>query len=173
RLAEEARRAEEARKAQEAWEAREEEWAAAAAEERAETTQSPVNPGWTLYQQQVENARYLRRLREDEVEPFEDFLSKYGLSKEMAVRLATLFLIAVLSVVYVSGRNSSAAGTGVSGDDAANVPTAGAPSMEGVPESDSGEETQVPTGGGDFQNTTTPTGAQQEGQDSPEPSGEQ
>ena len=104
-------------------------------------------------ERRLDEARRLRRLKEDETDSMDHFLGKYGLTKDTAVKLATLFLIAVLSLIYMFGRGghtSSSSGysqpsEGMTGAPAA-TDTAGEAGMQGF-------EQEVPTGGGDFQNT--------------------
>ena len=104
-------------------------------------------------ERRLDEARRLRRLKEDETDSMDHFLGKYGLTKDTAVKLATLFLIAVLSLIYMFGRGghtSSGSGysqpsEGMTGAPAA-TDTAGEAGMQDF-------EQEVPTGGGDFQNT--------------------
>lgn len=113
---------------------------------------------WTDEDRGLENARLLRRMREDESDDVDEFLSSYGMSKELAVRLATLFLIAVLSVIYVMGR-SKVPEVSSPAEEMTGAPSAEESDQEGssddrAPETE--EEEEIPTGGGDFQNTQTP-----------------
>ena len=76
--------------------------------------------------------------------------------EEMSVRIATLFLIAILSVIYVLGRGSSGAssdtsyeGEGMTGSEI--IQDQGVDGRQTEPAQD-GDQTDLPTGGGDFQN---------------------
>jgi hypothetical protein len=100
--------------------------------------------------------RRQRRRRANKPDRLDEFLSRYGLTKEMSVRIATLFLIAVLSVIYVLGRGSSGAssdtsyaGEGMTGSEITQ--DQGVDGTQTDP-SQGGEQTELPTGGGDFQN---------------------
>lgn len=105
---------------------------------------------------QLEKLRRQRKYRNNQPDRLDEFLGKYGLTKETAVRIATLFLIVVLSVIYVLGRGSSktapdhtGAGTGTTGIESVEEQVDDGTVTE--PSEDS-EETQLPTGGGDFEN---------------------
>ena len=104
----------------------------------------------------LEKLRRQRKYRNNQPDRLDEFLGKYGLTKETAVRIATLFLIVVLSVIYVLGRGSSktapdhtGAGTGTTGIESVEEQVDDGTVTE--PSEDS-EETQLPTGGGDFEN---------------------
>ncbi len=105
---------------------------------------------------QLEKLRRQRKYRNNQPDRLDEFLGKYGLTKETAVRIATLFLIVVLSVIYVLGRGSSktapdhtGTGTGTTGIESVEEQVGDGTVTE--PSEDS-EETQLPTGGGDFEN---------------------
>ena len=108
---------------------------------------------WSKEEIRLETARRLRRYRDEETDGLDRFLGKYGLSKDTAVRLATLFLIAVLSLIYVLGGG----GRDTTGTMQAGGGMTAAPADQ---EPGSGGETQdqeLPTGGGDFSNTESDT----------------
>ena len=110
-----------------------------------------VSAGEEAYLRKVRAARARRRAQEDAQDGFDRFLGKYGLTKEIAVRIATLFLIALLSMIYVLGRGGSTANAGsLPADGMTGVPALAEPDAEG---GEAEEESAVPTGGGDFQNT--------------------
>ena len=96
-------------------------------------------------------ARARRRAQEDAQSGLEIFLGRYGLSREMAVRLVTLFLIAILGTVYVMGRgNGSRPDSGSnSSEGLTGAPALAEPEAEDV-QTSTDEEGTVPTGGGDF-----------------------
>jgi hypothetical protein len=105
---------------------------------------------------QLEKLRRQRKYRNNQPDRFDEFLGRYGLTKETAVRIATLFLIVVLSVIYVMGRGSSktapdisGAGEGMSGTGALEEQVDDGTETE---PSEDFEDTQLPTGGGDFEN---------------------
>lgn len=107
----------------------------------------------TARERQMEELRRLRKVRSNQADRFDEYLGRYGLTKETAVRIATLFLIVLLSVIYVLGRGGSNtspdlsnAGTGTTGIESAQDQTGDQNGTE------AGQETQVPTGGGDFGN---------------------
>ena len=105
-------------------------------------------------ERRLEQMRRQRRYRENKPDRIDVFLGRYGLTKEVGVRIATLFLIAILSIIYVMGRGSgpsastdpSYAGEGMTGGGSSIEQDAGTAPVDGS------EETEVPTGGGDFQN---------------------
>ena len=104
-------------------------------------------------ERRLEQMRRQRRYRENKPDRIDVFLGRYGLTKEVGVRIATLFLIAILSIIYVMGRGS---GPSASTDPsyAGEGMTGGGSSIEQDVETapvDGSEETEVPTGGGDFQ----------------------
>ena len=104
-------------------------------------------------ERRLEQMRRQRRYRENKPDRIDVFLGRYGLTKEVGVRIATLFLIAILSIIYVMGRGSgpsastdpSYAGEGMTGGGSSIEQDAGTAPVDGS------EETEVPTGGGDFQ----------------------
>ena len=105
-------------------------------------------------EEEIRQARRLRRYYEDQEDGLDRFLGKFGISRETAVRIATLFLIAVLSVIYVMGRGdakdragSAAPGSGMTG--AESAPEAGGDNTDAY-----GTDSELPTGGGDFQNSS-------------------
>lgn len=104
----------------------------------------------------IEEQRRRRRHRANKPDRIDEFLGRYGLSKEMSVRIATLFLIAILSVIYVLGRGSSGAssdtsyaGEGMTGSEI--IQDQGVDGRQTEP-SQGSDQTDLPTGGGDFQN---------------------
>lgn len=108
----------------------------------------------TAEERRLEEVRRLRKVRSNQQDRFDKYLGKYGLTKETAVRIATLFLIVLLSVIYVLGRGSSNAspdlsnaGDGMTGIESAQEQTGGEVQTDSAQETG---ETQVPTGGGDF-----------------------
>ena len=112
----------------------------------------------TAAEREMEVLRRKRKYRSNQPDRFDEYLGRYGLTKEIAVRIATLFLIVLLSVIYAMGRGSkntasapapANAGSAATGFDAAEEQ----PDDEtgAVPSQDAGE-TEVPTGGGDFEN---------------------
>ena len=110
----------------------------------------------TAAERRMEAQRRRRKYRNNQPDRFDEFLGRYGLTKEVAVRIATLFLIALLSVIYVMGRGSSKAPA----SDPANVgssmtdfESAGEQPDDdtGTEQSQDAEESEVPTGGGDFE----------------------
>ena len=104
-------------------------------------------------ERRLEQMRRQRRYRENKPDRIDVFLGRYGLTKEVGVRIVTLFLIAILSIIYVMGRGSgpsastdpSYAGEGMTGGGSSIEQDAGTAPVDGS------EETEVPTGGGDFQ----------------------
>lgn len=107
-------------------------------------------------ERKIEELRRRRKYQNNQPDRFDEYLGKYGLTKEVAVRIATLFLIVLLSVIYVLGRGSSNtaapapdyAGEGMTGAAAGEQPDDGT----GTEPSQDAGETEVPTGGGDFEN---------------------
>ena len=104
-------------------------------------------------ERRLEQMRRQRRYRENKPDRIDVFLGRYGLTKEVGVRIVTLILIAILSIIYVMGRGSgpsastdpSYAGEGMTGGGSSIEQDAGTAPVDGS------EETEVPTGGGDFQ----------------------
>ena len=118
-------------------------------EEHAQKTLTPR-------ERSIEEMRRQRRRRMNKPDRIDGFLSRYGLTKEMSVRIATLFLIAILSVIYVLGRGSSNvssdtsyAGEGMTGSEITQ--DQGVDGRQTEP-AQGGDQTDLPTGGGDFQN---------------------
>ena len=118
-------------------------------EEHAQKTLTPR-------ERSIEEMRRQRRRRMNKPDRIDGFLSRYGLTKEMSVRIATLFLIAILSVIYVLGRGSSSvssdtsyAGEGMTGSEITQ--DQGVDGRQTEP-AQGGDQTDLPTGGGDFQN---------------------
>ena len=134
----------------------------AQAEEKARYTQQAMTKErrlWTEEELGLENARKIRRMREDEIDGIDEFLAKYGLSKELAVRLATLFLIALLSVIYVMGRGRKTPAAPVPQEGMTGEPSVEQTGQDEIPQDtyqDAEDEYEIPTGGGDFQNTQSP-----------------
>lgn len=134
----------------------------AQAEEKARYTQQAMTKErrlWTEEELGLENARKLRRMREDEIDGIDEFLAKYGLSKELAVRLATLFLIALLSVIYVMGRGRKTPAAPFPQEGMTGEPSVEQTGQDEIPQDtyqDAEDEYEIPTGGGDFQNTQSP-----------------
>ena len=118
-------------------------------EEHAQKTLTPR-------ERSIEEMRRQCRRRMNKPDRIDGFLSRYGLTKEMSVRIATLFLIAILSVIYVLGRGSSNvssdtsyAGEGMTGSEITQ--DQGVDGRQTEP-AQGGDQTDLPTGGGDFQN---------------------
>ena len=134
----------------------------AQAEEKARYTQQAMTKErrlWTEEELGLENARKIRRMREDEIDGIDEFLAKYGLSKELAVRLATLFLIALLSVIYVMGRGRKTPAAPFPQEGMTGEPSVEQTGQDEIPQDtyqDAEDEYEIPTGGGDFQNTQSP-----------------
>ena len=105
---------------------------------------------------QMERLRRQRKYRINQPDRFDEFLGRYGITKETAVRIATLFLIVLLSLIYVMGRGRSNTAPDLSGagEDMTGIETVEEQIDDGTAEEPSGdvEDTQVPTGGGDFEN---------------------
>ncbi len=99
-------------------------------------------------EQRIEDARLLKRYREDMPDQIDETLGRYGLSKDAAVRLGTLLLIVILSVIYVAGRSRQpAVDTTVprAGEGATGTPAFQQTEEEGT--EDAGE---IPAVGGDL-----------------------
>lgn len=99
-------------------------------------------------EQRIEDARLLKRYREDMPDQIDETLGRYGLSKDAAVRLGTLLMIVILSVIYVAGRGRQpAVDTTVprAGEGATGTPAFQQTEEEGA--EDAGE---IPAAGGDL-----------------------
>ena len=107
----------------------------------------------TPEERRIEKARRLRKFQENQPDSMDEFLGRYGMTKDAAVRIATLFLIALLSIIYVMGRGSGTSVTDapVAGDSITGTTAAPGQEEGGMPAEESGE-IQVPTGGGEFGN---------------------
>ena len=107
----------------------------------------------TPEERRIEKARRLRKFQENQPDSMDEFLGRYGMTKDAAVRIATLFLIALLSIIYVMGRGSGTSVTDapVAGDSITGTTAAPGQEEGGIPAEESGE-IQVPTGGGEFGN---------------------
>ena len=107
----------------------------------------------TPEERRIEKARRLRKFQENQPDSMDEFLGRYGMTKDAAVRIATLFLIALLSIIYVMGRGSGTSVTDapVAGDSITGTTAAPGQEEGGMPVEESGE-IQVPTGGGEFGN---------------------
>ena len=97
----------------------------------------------------IEAARRLRRFNDAELEEINAAFGLFGLNRAMTVRLATFFLIVVLSVIYVIGRGNNpediqSAPAGTVSEDAVS------PDKEEGTQNKEGTEDSVPTGGGEF-----------------------
>ena len=97
----------------------------------------------------IEAARRLRRYNDAELEEINAAFGLFGLNRAMTVRLATFFLIVVLSVIYVIGRGNNpediqSAPAGTVSEDAVS------PDKEEGTQNKEGTEDSVPTGGGEF-----------------------
>ena len=97
----------------------------------------------------IEAARRLRRYNDAELEEINAAFGLFGLNRAMTVRLATFFLIVVLSVIYVIGRGNNpediqSAPAGTVSEDAVS------PDKEEGTQKKEGTEDSVPTGGGEF-----------------------
>lgn len=112
----------------------------------------------TAAEREMEVLRRKRKYRSNQPDRFDEYLGRYGLTKEIAVRIATLFLIVLLSVIYVMGRGSKNTASAPAPANAGSAAT-GFDSAEEQPDDETGAvpsqdagETEVPTGGGDFEN---------------------
>ena len=105
-------------------------------------------------ERRLEQMRRQRRYRENKPDRIDVFLGRYGLTKEVGVRIATLFLIAILSIIYVMGRGSGPSASTDPSYTGEEMTGGGSPAEQdtGTAPVDGSEETEVPTGGGDFQN---------------------
>ena len=97
----------------------------------------------------IEAARRLRRYNDAELEEINAAFGLFGLNRAMTVRLATFFLIVVLSVIYVIGRGNNpediqSAPAGTVSEDAVS------PDKEEGTQKIESTEDSVPTGGGEF-----------------------
>lgn len=97
----------------------------------------------------IEAARRLRRYNDAELEEINAAFGLFGLNRAMTVRLATFFLIVVLSVIYVIGRGNNpediqSAPAGTVSEDAVS------PDKEEGTQKKESTEDSVPTGGGEF-----------------------
>ena len=97
----------------------------------------------------IEAARRLRRYNDAELEEINAAFGLFGLNRAMTVRLATFFLIVVLSVIYVIGRGNNpediqSAPAGTVSEDAVS------PDKEEGTQKTEGTADSVPTGGGEF-----------------------
>ena len=97
----------------------------------------------------IEAARRLRRYNDAELEEINAAFGLFGLNRAMTVRLATFFLIVVLSVIYVIGRGNNpediqSAPAGTVSEDAVS------PDKEEGTQKKEGTADSVPTGGGEF-----------------------
>ena len=124
-------------------------------------------------EKQLQEARRIRRYYEEEPNAMDLFLDKFGLTKETGVKIATLFLVVVLSLIYVIGRGRSGGSSSPSpsGEGAAGETFSVSPESEEDGDSGVFDDSDLPTGGGDFENSQSDkdTDAQQEGPDTQEP----
>ena len=124
-------------------------------------------------EKQLQEARRIRRYYEEEPDAMDLFLDKFGLTKETGVKIATLFLVVVLSLIYVIGRGRSGGSSSPSpsGEGAAGETFSVSPESEDDGDSGVFDDSNLPTGGGDFENSQSDkdTDAQQEGPDTQEP----
>ena len=122
-------------------------------------------------EKQIQEARRIRRYYEEEPDALDLFLDKFGLTKETGVKIATLFLIVVLSLVYVIGRSRSGGSNSASpsGQGEAGETFSVSPESEEGDDSGISDDSDLPTGGGDFEDSQSDTDAQQEGPDTQEP----
>ena len=124
-------------------------------------------------EKQLQEARRIRRYYEEEPDAMDLFLDKFGLTKETGVKIATLFLVVVLSLIYVIGRGRSGGSSSPSpsGEGAAGETFSVSPESEDDGGSGVFDDSDLPTGGGDFENSQSDkdTDAQQEGPDTQEP----
>ena len=120
---------------------------------RAREAQGAAAVQLTREQLQAEEARLIQRYQEDAPDQMDQTLGRYGLTKDAAVKLATLFLIAVLSIIYVMGRSrqpSIPEDVPVAGEGMTGAPAYTEPGTEDGQMEESPEGGEVPTGGGDF-----------------------
>ena len=99
----------------------------------------------------IEAARRLRKYSDAEQEAADAAFGLFGLNRAMTVRLATFFLIVVLSVIYVIGRGNEPADSysAPSGNGSEDVDAA-SPDKENSTGEEDKREGSVPTGGGEF-----------------------
>ena len=140
-------------------------------ERRARETAARRERTLSAEEKQLREARRIRRYYEEEPDAMDLFLDKFGLTKETGVKIATLFLVVVLSLVYVIGRSRSAetGSSSPSGQGAPGETFSVSPESEETEDSDVLDDSDLPTGGGDFENSQSDTDAQQEGPDTQEP----
>ena len=124
-------------------------------------------------EKQVQEARRIRRYYEEEPDGIDLFLGKFGLTKEAGVKLATLFLVAILSIIYVMGRGKAPAESGSpqAGEGMTGTQFSVSPESESTDGDNPFDNSDLPTGGGDFEHSQSDTDARQEGPDTQEPTG--
>ncbi len=124
-------------------------------------------------EKQVQEARRIRRYYEEEPDGMELFLGKFGLTKEAGVKLATLFLVVILSIIYVMGRGKATAESGSpqAGEGMTGTQFSVSPESESTDGDSPFDNSDLPTGGGDFEHSQSDTDARQEGPDTQEPTG--
>ena len=124
-------------------------------------------------EKQVQEARRIRRYYEEEPDGMDLFLGKFGLTKEAGVKLATLFLVAILSIIYVMGRGKAPAESGSpqAGEGMTGTQFSVSPESESIDGDNPFDNSDLPTGGGDFEHSQSDTDARQEGPDTQEPTG--
>ena len=122
-------------------------------------------------EKQIQEARRIRRYYEEESDAMDLFLDKFGITKETGVKIATLFLVVVLSLVYVIGRSRSGGSSSASpsGQGEAGETFSVSPESEEGDDSGISDDSDLPTGGGDFEDSQSDTVAQEEGPDAQEP----
>ena len=121
----------------------------------------------------MQEARRIRRYYEEEPDGIDLFLGKFGLTKEAGVKLATLFLVAILSIIYVMGRGKAPAESGSpqAGEGMTGTQFSVSPESESTDGDNPFDNSDLPTGGGDFEHSQSDTDARQEGPDTQEPTG--
>ena len=148
----------------------------AAAEEIRRSREEASRPERTLSMEEMrlQEARRIRRYYSDEPDAVDHFFGKYGMTKEAGVKIATLFLVVVLSVIYVMGRGKTVSDGSYpsAGKDTTASESSVEKDLDSTEGQGSGLDEAVPTGGGDFENTSPGADAQQEGEDTQEPAGE-
>ena len=97
----------------------------------------------------IESARRLRKYYDAEQEEIDAAFGLFGLNRAMTVRLATFFLIVVLSVIYVAGRGNKPAAVESGSSGNVSEDAAFQDKDTGSKEEESMEDS-VPTGGGEF-----------------------
>ena len=124
-------------------------------------------------EKQVQEARRIRRYYVEEPDGIDLFLGKFGLTKEAGVKLATLFLVAILSIIYVMGRGKAPAESGSpqAGEGMTGTQFSVSPESESTDGDNPFDNSDLPTGGGDFEHSQSDTDARQEGPDTQEPTG--